>query len=160
MISFDVNYRPMLWESPDEAKEAVLPVIPHVDLLKVNEIELELLSGSRSPAEACPRLLAQGPSLIVVTLGPEGSYFQTAKAGQAVEPFRVETVDATGCGDAFIAALLVRLVGEEHWGDQLGMEPMRGHMRYANAAGALTALKLGVIPALPTAKEVNAFLSH
>jgi fructokinase len=160
LISFDVNYRSALWDNPGAAREAVLPVIPRVDLLKVNEIELELLSGRRSPPEACPRLLELGPSMVVVTLGPEGSYFQTVDGGEFIEPFRVETVDATGCGDAFIAGLLARLVHDEAWSEQLGLEQMSGHMRYANAAGALTALKLGVIPALPTADEVNDFLSR
>jgi fructokinase len=158
LISFDVNYRPPLWDSPHAAKDAVLPVIPQVDLLKVNEVELELLSGSSSALEACPKLLELGPSLVVVTLGPEGSFFQTAQGGEAVPAFQVDTVDATGCGDAFIAALLGRLVGDGPWQGQLGLEQLRDHLQYANAAGALTAQKLGVIPALPTAAEVEQFL--
>jgi sugar/nucleoside kinase (ribokinase family) len=70
----------------------------------------------------------------------------------------VETVDATGCGDAFIAALLCQLVLEADWREQLRPERMQEILRYANAAGALTALTQGVIPALPTAAEVDEFL--
>lgn len=158
LVSFDVNYRPTLWHGRDEAYRRVMEVVPHVNLLKVNEGELALLTGSNDPETASKSLLALGPALCVVTLGPEGSLFRVAGWGEHVPPFRVDTVDATGCGDAFIAALLWRLVGEGEWRDQLTPARLRQHLRYANAVGALTALSQGVIPALPTAKQVEEFL--
>jgi fructokinase len=95
----------------------------------------------------------------VVTLGPEGSFFQIAAGGEYVLPFRVETVDATGCGDAFIAGLLCQLVMDGNWRDKLLLPRMNAALRYANAVGALTSLTQGVIPALPTADQVSAFLA-
>lgn len=159
LISFDVNYRPDLW-TRDEAREQVLATVPGVDLLKVNEIELELLTGDGDPEAATPALLEMGPDLIVVTMGPEGSYFRVAGGGAYVPPFPVEAVDATGCGDAFIAGLLCHLIATEDWRVQLTVARMREVLRYANAVGALTALTQGVIPSLPTADQVDAFLSQ
>lgn len=159
LISFDVNYRPSLWESPQQALEQVRAMIPHVDLVKVNEIELDLLTGSQE-ASASRRLLELGPRLVVVTLGPLGSYFAIAEGGEHVPPFQVETVDATGCGDAFIAGLLWQLIAAGDWRAQLTVGRLRAILRYANAVGALTATKVGVIPALPTAAEVEEFLSR
>jgi fructokinase len=159
LISFDVNYRPDLW-SREQARERVMDTIPLVDLLKVNEIEAELLTGSADPATASQALLARGPSLCVVTLGPDGSYFHLAAGGEAVPPFRVNTVDATGCGDAFIAGLLCQLVRDGQWRVPLAVDPMRQVLRYANAVGALTSLIQGVIPALPTARQVAEFLEQ
>jgi sugar/nucleoside kinase (ribokinase family) len=76
----------------------------------------------------------------------------------------VQTVDATGCGDAFVAGLLSRLVEQvEPSSDRfarLGGESLRAVLRYANAVGALTSLKRGVIPALPFAEQVDAFLAE
>jgi fructokinase len=158
LISFDVNYRPDLW-SPAEAREQVLATIPDVDLLKVNEIELELLSGHSDPDRGSQALLAQGPALCVVTLGPEGSFFRIDEGGEHVPPFRVKTVDATGCGDAFVAGLVCQLISEEDWHEQLSRARMRQVLRYANAVGALTSMTLGVIPALPTAAQVDDFLA-
>ena len=172
LISFDVNYRPLLWRGPDEARERVMATVPEVDLLKVNEIELEVLTGDRDPATASAKLLDCGPALVVVTLGPLGSFFRCRAGGEHVPAFRVETVDATGCGDAFIAGLLCQLItptrslpvsgrgaGERvDWRSQLTLDRMREILRYANAVGALTALTLGVIPALPTAEQVETFL--
>ena len=159
LISFDVNYRPSLWESPQQALDQVRSMIPHVDLVKVNEIELELLTGSQESA-ASRRLLELGPRLVVVTLGPLGSYFATSEGGEHVPPFQVEAVDATGCGDAFIAGLLWQLIAGGDWRAQLTSERLRSILRYANAVGALTATKVGVIPALPSAAQVEEFLSQ
>jgi fructokinase len=159
LISFDVNYRPDLW-SREEACERVLATIPVVDLLKVNEVELEILTGSADPDTASQALLALGPDLCVVTLGPEGSFFRVAGGGEFVPPFRVKTVDATGCGDAFVAGLLWQLIRRGGWREQLTVARMREVLRYANAVGALTSLTLGVIPALPTAEQVEEFLGQ
>ena len=159
LISFDVNYRPSLWESPQQALDQVRSMIPHVDLVKVNEIELELLTGSQESA-ASRRLLELGPRLVVVTLGPLGSYFATSEGSEHVPPFQVDAVDATGCGDAFIAGLLWQLIAGGDWRVQLTSERLRSILRYANAVGALTATKVGVIPALPSAAQVEEFLSQ
>jgi len=160
LISFDVNYRPTLWDSPSAAIEQVRAMIPHAHLVKINEVELELLTGSQDPA-ASQRLLADGPQLVVVTLGPLGSYFCCASGAEAVPAFQVNTLDATGCGDAFIAGLLCQLISTDDWQSQLKPDRLRAILRYANAVGALTAQKVGVIPALPSAAQVDEFLkSH
>lgn len=160
LISFDVNYRPTLWNSPQEAYDRIMATVPHVDLLKVNEVELALLAGSKDLDAASKALLKQGPDLCVVTLGPNGSFFRVAEGGEHVPPFKVQTVDATGCGDAFVAGLLCQLVVGADWREQLSPARMRGVLRYANAVGALTALTQGVIPALPTADQVDEFLAQ
>jgi fructokinase len=159
LISFDVNYRADLW-SRDEARERVLDTIPLVDLLKVNEVELEILTGRADPDRGSRELLALGLELCVVTLGPEGSFFRVAGGGEFVPPFRVKTVDATGCGDAFVAGLIWQLIGRGDWREQLLVDRMREVLRCANAVGALTSMTLGVIPALPTAEQVEAFLER
>jgi fructokinase len=158
-ISYDVNYRPSLWREPAAAIEKALAVIPSVDLVKVNEAELKLLSGSEDIESAARAILGLGPSLCVVTMGPRGSYFQTEAGSGFVPAFPVHTVDATGCGDAFVAGLLCRLLAEERRVSSLPPVVLRLALRYANAVGALTAQTLGVIPALPTAMQVENFLS-
>jgi fructokinase len=158
LISFDVNYRPTLWSSPEQAYEQVMETIPHVNLLKVNEVELSLLAGSDDLDSASKTLLDMGPDLCVVTLGPDGSYFRVTDGSQYVRPFKVQAVDAVGCGDAFVAGLLCQLVIDAGWRAQLTVARMREILRYANAVGALTALKQGVIPSLPTAAMVDEFV--
>jgi len=157
LISLDVNYRPDLW-GENRARDEVRAVLGSVDLVKVNELELELLTGSINLTRGSRQLLAHGPSLCVVTLGSEGSYFRIARGGETVPPFRVQTVDATGCGDAFVAGLLWQLVSGGDWRAQLEVSRLREALRYANAVGALTSTRQGAIPALPAAETVDSFL--
>lgn len=162
LISFDVNYRPSLWKSDMEALERIWLMVPKAHLLKVNEVELQLLTGIEPAnddrlANACQHLLERGPQLIVVTLGEKGSYFATKTARDLIPAFKVKTVDAVGCGDAFIAGLLARLITSNDWHEHMTHEKLREDFIYANAVGALTATKQGVIPALPTAAEVDNF---
>lgn len=175
LVSFDVNYRPTLWQHPEEALMYVMEAIPLAGVLKVNEGELSLLSGmalglgeegwQERVASASDRLLDLGPTLIIVTLGPHGALYRTRTASGFVPGFSVPAVDATGCGDSFIAGLLWQLVRERpglarpaDGGPGATAELLPEILRYANAAGALTATRHGVIPALPTAAEVEAFL--
>lgn len=161
LISFDVNYRPSLWAETPAALDIIAGLLPQVDVLKVNETELELLSGQADLAAGSQVLLRQGPTLCVVTLGAGGSFYQTAAAGERVPGFAVRVVDAVGCGDAFTAALLYRLTSPPgSWRERLVPAQLRLLLRYANAVGALTAQKQGVIPALPTAAQVSEFLSR
>ena len=169
LVSFDVNYRPSLWPPNANPKPVIMEMISKVDLLKVNKDELEFLTGSTDLRWGSSILLDQGPALCVVTLGAEGSFFSSRGASRSapttsdglIPPFPVKTVDSIGCGDAFTAGLLCRLVAAPNWREQLNPQRLREILRYANAAGALTAQKQGVIPALPTAAEVKAFLqSH
>ena len=117
--------------------------------LGVEDVE----AGSRA-------LLERGPHICVVTLGRKGSFYQTVEGGEHVPGFVVPTVDAIGCGDAFVAALLTSLISSGDWRAQLVPGRMRRLVRYANAAGALTAQQRGVIPALPTAAAIEAFLAR
>jgi fructokinase len=160
MISFDVNYRPALWQSQEAARLRMLETIPQVDLVKVNDTELALLTGSDDLDPASRSLLRKGPKLCVVTLGAKGSFFQTGQDSEFIPGYEVETVDATGCGDAFIASLLFQLVKDGKMLADLSPARLSGALNYANAVGALTSLTQGVIPALPYAHQVEEFLSQ
>ncbi len=159
MIVFDANYRPPLWKSEAQAARSMLDVLKWVDILKVNEIELALLAGLEMDAiSASCMLLERGPALVVVTLGSKGSFFQ-CKAGSGWVPgFAVTTVEASGCGDAFVGSLMVKLLEKRDWRAGLSPDCMTESLRFANAAGALTATRKGVIPALPDSAMVEAFL--
>jgi fructokinase len=160
MISFDVNYRPALWQSQEAARLRMLETIPQVDLVKVNDTELALLTGSDDLDPASRSLLRKGPKLCVVTLGAKGSFFQTGQDSEFIPGYEVETVDATGCGDAFIASLLFQLVKDGKMLADLSPARLSGALNYANAVGALTSLTQGVIPALPYAHQVEEFLGQ
>ncbi len=168
LVSFDVNYRPSLWPSRAAFLEQAAEMVKHVNLVKVNEVEGALLAGMEridpgdptQVAAVAGNILAQGPSLVVVSLGAAGSYFRVKAGGNFIPAFRVDTVDAIGCGDAFIAGVLTRLVQGQDWRQNLTVEVLTEAFYFANAVGALTSLKRGAIPAMPNLKEVDKFLSE
>jgi fructokinase len=168
LVSFDVNYRPSLWESERSALAAIQAALTLADLVKVNEKELRMLEPAEDHQEACRAVVGRGPVVCVATLGKQGCVYATHSAAGRVAGFRVRTVDATGCGDAFMGALLARLAGtlggpKVTFRQRLSSLPaaaLAEALAYANAAGALTAMRKGVIPALPSADEVEQFLSQ
>jgi fructokinase len=166
LLSCDVNYRPSLWSDPSEALRQAKRLVSAVDVVKVNEIEAKLLAGLKSlepkdPAQlraAGASLLGLGPALVVITLGEAGSYFFSEQGSGLVPGFTVGAVDAIGCGDAFMAGLLVSLVQHGDWKAKLIPSEMESVLRFANAAGALTSMKRGAMPAMPTRNQVETFL--
>jgi fructokinase len=158
MISFDVNYRPSLWPDAETALEQIWKMTAVTDLLKLSENELVLLTGSSDPQQGCDMLLKEGVKLVAVTLGAKGSFYCCQAVSGFVPAFSVETVDSIGCGDAFAASLLVKFSELRDFQMAFNKDYLDDVFTYANAAGALTALNHGVIPALPDAVQVENFL--
>jgi fructokinase len=150
-VLFDVNLRPFLWPDLDAARPLFERSVASATVLKLNEIELEYLTGTRDPAAGASALLARGPSLICVTL-------TTARACGHVPAFAVDVVDATGSGDAFVAGLAYQLACHTVLPAGLDAAALRAAVRFANACGALAATQLGAMAALPTLAAAGALV--
>jgi len=159
LVSFDINLRPALWAGEAEARQVVADVLPMVDLAKMNDDELAAFAGGVPLPEACRRIRARGPRIVVVTLGRRGCFYQRELDEGFVAGFRVRAIDTTGAGDAFMAAVLCGLarggVGNVLDG---GRDELRRVLRMANAAGALATTRRGAIPALPTRRRLDQLL--
>ena len=155
LISFDPNYRPFLWESREEAKAQIQKGISLADLVKVSEEELILVTGTSDRQFGSERLLEQGASLVLVSLGEKGAFYRNHAGSGLVPAWPVTTMDTTGAGDAFLGAMhwLLRGMRAEEIGD-LPPEKMEELVAFANAAGGLTTEKKGAIPALPGVEEI------
>jgi len=126
------------------ARELPADLLANVDLLVVNEVEAQTITGSAAPDMAA--LLALVPR-VVMTLGGAGSrYAERDGRDEQVPAFPVEATDTTAAGDAFTAALAVA------WGE--GRDLMEA-VRWANAAGAACVRKLGASNALPSRAEID-----
>ena len=86
---------------------------------------------------------------VIVTLGANGALLVTEKQITHVPTFKVDVVDTTAAGDAFIGGLAVALLKDM---------PLEEAVRYGNACGALATTKFGAQPSLPTADEVEQLL--
>lgn len=160
MVTFDVNYRNLMWDDDRQAaSDMVKSVLPYVDLLKISEEEADMIGGR----ENFLRVMEENHiSVIVETMGPEGAecFFQGKSFTVKGRP--AETVaDTTGAGDAFWGGFLSRLFlrGAAHAGD-LTEDLLKDAMRYGNVAGSLCIQSKGAIASLPVRAEIEAHLEE
>jgi fructokinase len=154
--AFDVNFREHLWPSVEAAREAVDPLLDLSTIVKLGDDEVAPLLGTESTEEAAQQLLGRGASLVLVSLGLEGAFYATQEFSGHVPAFEVEVVDATGAGDAFLAATLVHL-SEDSKGS-FDEERVREAVRRGTAAGALACTDYGAMRALPSKSELERFM--
>jgi fructokinase len=153
-VAFDVNFREHLWESAQAAREAVDPLLDLSDIVKLGDDELPPLLDTEDVVEAARLLLDRGVSLVLISKGPDGAFYATREYSGEVPTFDVgDIVDATGAGDAFLAASLVHLSGQPLDEERVREASLRGC-----AAGALACTDYGAMRALPTNRELEEFM--
>ncbi|WP_327426526.1 5-dehydro-2-deoxygluconokinase [Streptomyces sp. NBC_01236] len=149
---FDLDWRPMFWADPDEARPYYAEALRHATVAVGNLDECEIATGVREPRACAEALLEAGVELAVVKQGPKG-VLAVHRDGTVAEvpPVPVEVVNGLGAGDAFGGSLCHGLLS--------GWE-LEKTIRYANAAGALVASRLACSSAMPTETEVEDLLAR
>ncbi len=155
LISYDPNYRSLIWHDEQRAILRMKEALAYADIVKMSEEELAMLTGlpEEDYEKAAKQILDMGKTAVFITMGPKGAYYLTQKESGFVPGFPVAAVDTTGCGDAFMGTIHYFLC--HHPGTS-----MREVVRYACAVGALCASAVGAIPALPNMEQVQAFLAE
>ena len=153
IISFDPNYRPLLWDNAEDAREQITMGIIMADILKVSEEEMTLITGQTDVEIGSQMLMRMGPSLVLVSLGAKGAYYRNEVCSGILSAYDVKTIDTTGAGDAFVGAMLWQLQGCSL--EEIRSMDLTEEVDFANAAGSLTTTRGGAIPALPTLKEIQ-----
>ncbi len=147
----DLDYRPMFWESKQQATDAVAPALDSVTIAIGNADECDMAVGERDPERAADALLERGVELAIVKRGPKGVLAKTRDERIEVAPIPVDVVNGLGAGDAFGGALCHGLI--QGW-------PLERMLRFANAAGAIVATRFECSTAMPTTAEVEQFLAE
>jgi len=141
--------------NPAPAKELPNELIALADFIIPNETELNLLTGMEvkdiPTAEMAARaLLKKGAHNVVVTLGNKGAFIVNKEISIQVDTYKVNVVDTTAAGDAFIGGFASVLDSANS---------LEEAVRYGCACGALATTKFGAQPSLPTKEEVERFTS-
>jgi 5-dehydro-2-deoxygluconokinase len=150
----DLDYRPMFWPHPEEARRWVQEALQHVTVAVGNREECEVAVAETDPHRAAQALLDRGVELAVVKQGPAGVRAERRRGRDRVPgdevvvspPVPVEVVNGLGAGDSFGGALCHGLLA----GWELGRM-----LHFANAAGAIVASRLACSDAMPTSDEVD-----
>ena len=127
-------------------------LLEQLDPLVVNEHEAAFLLGEGAEGldgalSAAGDLLALGPKSVVVTVGKDGAVFSDGESTEHLPAPRVDVVDTTGAGDAFVGALAASLARDDSLEDAVA---------YAVRAGAAAVTKQGAQGALPTTDVIEA----
>ena len=155
-VSYDPNYRSMLWKSEHEAIEIIRSGMSFADIIKISDEEMELLTGESDIIQGLNLLNLNGPKIIFITAGSKGTWYSTA-LGQIehVSSFQVQTVDTTGAGDTFFASALSQILELDCALEQISMNQLQNIVTYANAAAALSTTAFGAIASLPSHLEIT-----
>jgi ribokinase len=157
--------------NPAPAKELPDELIALADFIIPNETELSLLTGMDvndiPSAETAARVLLQrGAKHVIVTLGSKGALVVNKETSTHVDTFKVDVVDTTAAGDAFIAGFAVSLdsasllaYSREDTLTGTRAPALQRAVRYACACGALAATKFGAQPSLPTKADVEKIIN-
>jgi ribokinase len=130
-------------------------ILSLVDFIVPNEWEAQSLTGikwkgGQEIRKMAKKLLDIGIKNVAITLGPKGLFFKNRNEEFWMDAFRVNVIDTTAAGDAFLGALASGLFENK---------PIREALKFANGAGALATTKLGAQPSLPLRKDLEVFLS-
>ena len=120
--------------------------IPFVGAIHGNEQEIMGLAGVPKIKGAIRKLHGWGARIILVTRGHKGVLLSTPEHFVTQPGFAVNAVDPTGCGDAFCAGFLVRVLGEDKGRSALANLPkaqLCEMLLYAQAVGAAAACGIG-----------------
>ena len=122
-----------------------------VDLLIVNEVEAQALSGETAVDDAFEALCARYPACdVVVTLGREGLRYGRGAERIGLGAFPVRSVDETGAGDAFVGYLMAGLLDGQR---------VRDALIAGSAAGALAATRAGAASSIPDREAVTSMVA-
>ena len=152
-ITYDPNYRANLWPDQDTAVAQMKAPLDLVDILKVSDEELPLLTGTTDCESGTAQLAAHGIGLIFVTLGPDGVFYRMGEKTGHVAGVPCKVGDTNGAGDTFFGAALSKLCKEDL--PALTVEKLEGILAFANKAASITTSRHGAIPAMPTLEEMG-----
>ncbi|MFV0406999.1 MAG: carbohydrate kinase family protein [Propioniciclava sp.] len=161
-VSFDVNYRPALWEQPGEAHAIMLDCCRRAQVVKMSAEERDFLFGPVSNQQCAEQLHDSGVALVCVSLGSCGSFYSGAVGSAECPTARIHATDTTGCGDAFMGTLLHELTsrGGLAYLAAASREDMDEIFTRANAAGAVCSTRSGSMTAVASRAEIEQMLTE
>jgi len=154
-VSFDPNYRDALITADKLEKfiEDSIYFIKQSDFTKLSDEELFLLTREKDIVDGVNKLHELGVKVVTITLGSKGTYLSVDEESVIIPSIKIEQVDSTGAGDAFVGAVLKQLA-EIKDKQNITFEEWNKTISFANKVGAITCTNYGAIASMPTLRDI------
>ena len=167
--ALDIDYRPVLWGltnpgdgetrfiASEEVTQNLQDVLGHFDLIVGTEEEFHIAGGSEDTLTALKTVRKHTDAVLVCKRGALGCSVFEGKLPDHIDGalnvlgVRVEVMNVLGAGDAFMSGLLRGYLNGDSW---------EKACQYGNACGALVVSRHGCAPAMPSAEELDDYLSR
>ena len=139
--------------NPAPAAKLSEELLSKIDIFTPNESECEFITGipvksTKDAERAVEVLVGKGIRQVIITMGSKGVVYNSGNTIVHKPAYNVEVVDTTAAGDSFSGAVAVALAGGKNIDEAIEL---------ASKVGALTVMKKGAQPALPSLEEVKKF---
>ena len=141
-----LNFAPAAPSSLRLDKSIGILVVNETEALHLTGIDASTITGAENAAR---KLSRNGHRIVIITLGGDGCLVFSEDSPTHFPAFTIDAVDATGAGDTFCGAFAAALVEGR---------PLTEAIRFASAAGALCASRIGALPSIPLRQEIDGFL--
>ncbi|MGB3246362.1 MAG: carbohydrate kinase [Sulfitobacter sp.] len=159
VIVADPNIRSNFVQDEQRYRARLDQLIPHVDILKVSDEDLEwIVEGSMTQIEKANLLRERGPSVVILTRGSAGACAIFGKEMMVEVPVRkVKVADTVGAGDTFNAGFLANLsqngLLDRTQIETIGADALKNALEYGAKVAAITVSRPGANP--PWAHELS-----
>ena len=123
--------------------------LPLIDYITPNEDEAKYYTGETEPEKMADVFLAKGVRNVIIKLGGRGCFFKNSEESMMLPAYGVDTIDATGAGDNFMAGFVSELIRGSSVKDAL---------TFASACGAICTTAVGTGTALKDRQQVLDFV--
>ena len=154
-VSYDPNYRAMLWKDENTAKKGMRSILSYVDIIKLSDEETELLTDEKDIKKAAQKLLDIGVKCVIVTKGEKGAYILSESAEADISSKMVNAADTTGAGDSFMGGFLYKMTKANKASCELSGEELLEYGEFAARVAAFCVSRRGAINAMPSLEDLN-----
>lgn len=155
-VSFDPNYRDALI-TEDKLEGFIsdsIKFLSESSFTKLSDEELCLITKEKDLVSGVNKLHELGVKVVTITLGSKGTFLSVNGKSEVIPSIKINQVDSTGAGDAFVGAVL-KQVSEIDDKENISLDKWKEIVSFANKVGAITCTNYGAIASMPTLKELN-----
>jgi fructokinase len=152
LIAFDANLRLKRWESEHHCRETVVSFLKQATIVKLAEDELNFIMETNSLEAGLEKILQWNIPYLFITMGGRGAC-GVMNGNQVFSGApKVDPIDTTGAGDAFMAGLLYCF---HEKGMPAGKTELTEYLLFANTVGAAATTEIGSLTSRMDLMDLN-----